>query len=161
MVVLLPGMKNASSSSYIFHLLGHLVLGKNSKIMLYISLEEDPCPKAALLSLLFPAPSWSLHVLPSLISKCLSLTFGTQGSLMEAEASSLNTRDGEHKAFCAQEPHRAWLCYTVSHTVRPNKLNLWCLEQRKVYCRKNGWLVLRGHEFPYGFGRNFYSQHLG
>ena len=55
----------------IFHLLGVLVLQKSAKIPLHVSLEGKPrtCPR--------------LHccfwvALPSLISDCLILTFGTQ-----------------------------------------------------------------------------------
>ena len=51
MVLLLPGMKNASSSSS--SICGVLVLQKGSKILLCTLLEDrpGPCPKAALLSL--------------------------------------------------------------------------------------------------------------
>ena len=43
------------------------------------------------------APPLSLHPLPSLISNCLNLPFGTQGT---------------QKGFCAQEPHRVLLSFT-------------------------------------------------
>ena len=62
-----------------FHLLGVLVLQKNSKILLCIFLEEEPGPALSLHCGLLTAPPWSLHPLPSLISNCMNLPFGTQG----------------------------------------------------------------------------------
>ena len=54
---LLSGMKIASSVVNIFHLSGVLVLQKSTKMLLYVSLEEElgPCPKTALM---FPGCSF-------------------------------------------------------------------------------------------------------
>ena len=63
----------------VFHFLRVLVLQKSAKILLCVSLEVEPasCPKAALL--FFDCSSLVLESLPSLISNCLNLPFGTQG----------------------------------------------------------------------------------
>ena len=90
----------------IFHLVGVVVLQKSSKILICISLEEDPgpCSKAALL--FFDYSSLSLHPLPSSISNCLNLPFGTQGrSWRLNEAYFLQTRNGGHrKGFGPRSP---------------------------------------------------------
>ena len=82
----------------IFHLLEVLVLQKSSKILLCVSLEAEPgpCPRAALLFL--NSSSLVSHPLPSLISNCLNLPFGTRGrSRRLNEAYSLQTRNRGHR----------------------------------------------------------------
>ena len=84
------------------HLLGALVL---QKILLCIFLEEEPgpCPKAALLSL--DCPSLVSASPPFLDEQLFEPTLWNSGKLVKAEVNSLQTRNGEHKGFCAQESH--------------------------------------------------------
>ena len=67
-------MKNAD----IFHLLGFSLV-KSSKILLPVLLEAEPGPNPRLHYCFLAAPPLSLPLLPSLISNCLNLPFGTQG----------------------------------------------------------------------------------
>ena len=91
----------------IFHWLGVLVRGKNSKILLRIFLEEGPgpCPKAALL---FPNCS-SLPPLPSLISSCLNWSLGNSGKVMEAEVYSPKQERGDPERLVCPGAHRGLL----------------------------------------------------
>ena len=89
--VTFSGMKRASSVVNIFHLVGALVLQKSAKVLFCVSLEgsQDPAPR--LHCCFLTALPWSLHPLPSLISNCLNLHFGTQGR-------------GHRKAFVPRSP---------------------------------------------------------
>ena len=82
----------------IFHLLGILVLQKGSKILLCIFLEKEPDPGPKLHYCFCSSPVSA--TLPSLISNCLNLPFGTQGKVLEAEVYSLKIRYGGHRKAC-------------------------------------------------------------
>ena len=75
---------------------------------------QDPAPR--LHSCFLTAPPLSLHALPLLISNCLNLPVGTQGSSgWLNKAYLLQARKGEvQKDFCAQEPHRVLLSFTLN-----------------------------------------------
>ena len=66
-------MKNANSICW------HFSSIKSSKILLCVSLEANQGPAPRLHYCFLAAPPLSLHPLPSLISNCLNLPFGTQG----------------------------------------------------------------------------------
>ena len=64
----------------------------------------------SIIALLFLSSSFSLHLLPSLISNHLNLSSGAQGrSWWLNEAYFLQTRNRTQRDFCAQEPHRVLL----------------------------------------------------
>ena len=108
-----PGRKNASSgSSSILGWGWGIVLQKGSKILLRIFLElrnQDPAPR--LYYCLLTSPPQFLHPLPSLISNCpLELREGHRGWKLCPKNKKWRTQ----KSLCAQEPHRALLCYTTT-----------------------------------------------
>lgn len=88
----------ASSVVNIFHLSGVLVLQKSTKMLLYVSLEEElgPCPR--LHSCFMGAPSLSLHSLSSLTGNYLNLHFGTQGRLLRLETLPYKQETGTKEA---------------------------------------------------------------
>ena len=65
---------------------------------------QDPAPR--LHYCLLTVPPWSQHPLPSLISTCLNLPFGTQGWSWRLKLISKNQEMGDTEKACAQEPHR-------------------------------------------------------
>ena len=96
-----------NNNDKILHLMGFLVLHKRSNILLCISLGEDLelCPKVALL---FPncSPPLSLDHILCLISNCMNLPFGAQGSSWRLnEAYFLQIRNRGHKDICVKEVH--------------------------------------------------------
>lgn len=75
-----PSFQNEECFINIFHLLGVLVMWKNSKILYLYSLGRDQEPAPSLHYCLLITPSYSLHPISSLISNCL-----TSGEFREAE----------------------------------------------------------------------------
>ena len=76
---------------------GPQFLHKNSKLSLCVSLQEEPGPAPRLHYCLLTSSPLSLHPLPSLISNCLNLPFGTPGrSWRLNEAYFLQTRNEGH-----------------------------------------------------------------
>ena len=68
---------------------------------------QDPAPR--LHHCFLAASPLSLHPLPSWISNCSNLSFGTQG-----RSRRLESRNRGQKGFHAQEPHRVLLSFTVN-----------------------------------------------
>ena len=60
------------------------------------------------------APSLSVHPLPSLISNCSNMPFGTQGRSWRLETSLQTRNGGTQKGFHAQDPHRVLLIFSIS-----------------------------------------------
>ena len=91
-----------------FHLLGVLVLQKNSKTLLCVLIKEEPgpCPKAVPLFLDFSFLSTS-SAFPD--EQLFEPALWSPGKVLEAEAYSLKTRNGGHRKACAQEPPKALL----------------------------------------------------
>ena len=95
-------------------------------------------------------PPWSPRCLPSLISNSLNLPFGTQGrSERLKEAYFLKIRNGGHKGFCTQEPHRVLLGF-----IPPFSLILPNLEENRCWTRK-GILIL-DRDVNHKLGRGIY-----
>ena len=91
----------------IFPLVGVLVLQKSLKILRCICLEgEQGFCLASLRYCFLTCPALSPHPLPSLISSCLNLPFGTQErSWRLKEACFLQTRNRRHrKTFVSRSP---------------------------------------------------------
>ena len=100
----------------IFHLLEVLVLQKNSKILLCISLEAEPGPAPRWHYCFLTVSSWSLHPLHSLVSSCLNLSFGTQGRSWSLKL--IPYRQETQENFHTQEPHRVLLGYNMSQSLQ-------------------------------------------
>ena len=79
-LLLLPGIKNASSSS---SSICSAVKLKDIVNVYSLRRNQDHAPR--LPYCLLTSPPWSLHPLPSLNSSCMNLPFETQGEAVEAE----------------------------------------------------------------------------
>ena len=89
-----------------FHLLGVLILQKSSKILLCVSLEEEPGPCPRLCYCFLAAPSLSPHPLSSLRNA---------GKVMEAGVCSTQMRKRGHRiGFCVQEHQSILLGFRTS-----------------------------------------------
>ena len=96
------GMKNAPSTSSICW---GLVLQKDSKILLCVSLEEEePGPAPGLHHCLLTAPPWSLLPLPSLTSNSSNLIFGAQGGSWRLKPIPPKQEVGTQKGLCPISP---------------------------------------------------------
>ena len=78
----------------IFHLLGVLVLRESSRYCHVYPLRGNQDPGPRLQYCLWTASPLSLCPLPSLISDCLNLPFGTQGRSWRLKPYSLQARNG-------------------------------------------------------------------
>ena len=98
----------------ISHLVGVVVLKKNSNILLYMTFEREPGPCLSLqygFSLLLPC----LYI-SSLISNCLNLPFGTQRrSWMFNEAYFLQTRDWGHRKYFGLKSPTGFYVVSISN----------------------------------------------
>ena len=113
----------------IFYLLGVLVLQQNSKMLLCISLEEEPRPfPKQHCCFLAPLPLFP-HPLPFLINNSLNLPFGSQGR-NKAEAYSLQIRNGGQKNVSAsRNPIGSCLISVIfSSLLNPNQKSSSALE---------------------------------
>ena len=109
-IVIEPSLWNEECfiKQFIFHLLGVLVLRKSSKILLCVSLRRNQDRAPRLHYCFSAAPPLSLHPLPSLISNCLNLPFGTQGRSRRPRHFFLQTRNTVRLLYPG-EPHRVLL----------------------------------------------------
>ena len=102
-VILLYGMLNQVVN--IFHLLGVLVLQKNSKIQYVYSLRWNQYPAPSLYHSFLTVPPLSLHPPPFPDYQLFESTLWNSGKVMETEVYSLKGRAGGHrKAFVSRSP---------------------------------------------------------
>ena len=78
-------------------------------------LEHGPGPAPRLQGCRLPAPPWSLHPLPSLMSSCLNLPFDS-GKVLEAVVYSLKTSNGGHRKACVPRSPGALLGFETAKT---------------------------------------------
>ena len=106
-MVLLPG----------FHLLGIFILQKSSKILLCVSLEEEPGPTPRLHNCVWMAPPGSLHALPSLISTGWHLPSKAQGRSWSLKLIPSKQDIGTtERLVCPGAPEGPAGFHTVTHT---------------------------------------------
>ena len=74
---------------------------------------QYPAPRLYYFSL--AVPPFSLHPLPSQISKYWNLPFGIQGRSWRLEFVPKNKKQGTQKGFHVQEPHRVLLDFNAFH----------------------------------------------
>jgi len=74
---------------------------------------QDPAPR--LYYFFLAVPPFSLHPLPSQISKYWNLPFGIQGRSRRLEFVPQNRKQGTQKSFRVQEPHRVLLDFNTFH----------------------------------------------
>ena len=92
------GMNKASSTSSVCW--GFQFCGWTQRYCYVYSLRRNQNPAPRLHCFLFTVPAWSLHLLPFLISNCLNLLFGTQGSSWRPEVHSPKIRSVRHRKAC-------------------------------------------------------------
>ena len=76
----------------------------STKILLCVSLEGEPGSAPRLHCCFLTAPPLSLHPLPSLISNCSNLPFGTQGRSWRLKPISCNQEKWHTKTFVPRSP---------------------------------------------------------
>lgn len=126
--MIFAGMKNAN----IFHLLGVLVLHKSSEILSCVyPLRRNHDPAPSLHHCFLTVPPLSLHPLPSPISNCLTLPFGTQGRSWRLKPIPYKQETGAiRKASMPRSPTGS-CSVSESHTLWP--FCLASLTQRRVF----------------------------
>ena len=101
-------------------LVGDFSSVKCSKKLLSVSLEAGPVPNPRLYYCFFTAPPLSLHPLPSLISNCLNLPLGTQGSSGRLEFITYKQEMGDTEGLLCPGAHRALLSFNMWTSIEAN-----------------------------------------